>query len=444
MWFSGAAAAASPSAPSVNLFFVPGGSVNEVAASAIASSAVGTGWNEPQALAVDASGDLFVDDLGLTNQIQELPALAGGGFGTPVTVASGFSFPTGVAVDGTGDVFVSDNAGVVYEIPAGHYGQALSSDTVVASGLQSLYGVAADTAGDVYFTAQLATNSYVALEVPAGLYGQALGSDTLVASALAAPAGLAVDTAGDVYIADDGSPSGDVIEVAAGAYGAAASTYPQIGTGLTFPTSVTIDPAGDVFIAHQGYIEEEPAGGGAQIDIAGPSLESAVATAPAASVLAAPGGVGSVAISEPQGFSLASSSDTTLAAASLPNTGLPTTGLPDGVVSFDLTGGAPNTSYQVTLTLPVAASSYYKYDSGSQTWNAFSGAVFSDGGLQVTLTLTSDSSGTIIDPGAPAGDLQALLPEAPISALLPIVGVAVMGAAIGLKRRRRRAGWHLA
>ena len=63
---------------------------------------IGSGFNEPRGVAVDAAGDVFVADSGNRAVYEVLPN------GTINTIGSGFDFPAGVAVDAAGDVFVAD------------------------------------------------------------------------------------------------------------------------------------------------------------------------------------------------------------------------------------------------------------------------------------------------------------------------------------------------
>src|SRR5260370_1193193 len=70
-----------------------------------ALSTVGSGFNNPQGLAVDGSGNVFVGDSG-NHAVKEI--LAAGGYTTVNTLAGVFGSPEGVAVDCGGNVFVAD------------------------------------------------------------------------------------------------------------------------------------------------------------------------------------------------------------------------------------------------------------------------------------------------------------------------------------------------
>jgi len=213
---------------------------------------MGSGLQYPQAVAVDAAGDVFIADTG-NSRVVEVPA----GGGAQTTVGSELSLPQRVAVDGAGDVFIADtNNSRVVEVPAGGGAQI-----TVGSGLQNPHGVTVDGAGDVYIAD---TSNLRVVEIPAGG-----GAQTTVGSGLAGPEDVAVDGAGDVFIAD--TYNSRVVEVPAG--GGAQTT---VGSGLSYPQGVAVDAAGDVFIADSdhGRIVEVPAGGGAQTTVTTGTLYS--------------------------------------------------------------------------------------------------------------------------------------------------------------------------
>ncbi len=81
-----------------------------------AQSTLGSEFNNPSAVAVDSSGNVFIAD-SVNSAAKEI--LAAGGYTTVLTLDSGFGQPTGVAVDGSGNVFFFDTfKNVVREIVA--------------------------------------------------------------------------------------------------------------------------------------------------------------------------------------------------------------------------------------------------------------------------------------------------------------------------------------
>jgi sugar lactone lactonase YvrE len=205
---------------------------------------VGGGLNNPQGVAVDAAGDVFISVTG-NSQVVEVPANGG----PQITVGSGLSYPRGLAVDLAGDLFIADQGNNrVVEVPAGGGAQF-----TVGSGISSPMGVGVDATGDV-FIADSGNNRVV--EVPAGG-----GLQFTVGSGLNTPYDTAVDAAGDLFIADAGNNR--VVEIPAG------GPQTTIGSGLDHPDGVAVDAAGNLFIAdaYSGRVLEVPAGGGAQTTV---------------------------------------------------------------------------------------------------------------------------------------------------------------------------------
>jgi sugar lactone lactonase YvrE len=81
---------------------------------------VSSQFSSPEGVWVDAKGNVFVSDAG-NNVIKELPGVAPPAAATPPgsptvsTIATGFSNPDGIAVDASGDVWVADDNNLVYK-----------------------------------------------------------------------------------------------------------------------------------------------------------------------------------------------------------------------------------------------------------------------------------------------------------------------------------------
>ncbi len=229
-----------------------------------AQTTVGTGLNQPQGVAVDAAGDVFISNLGSKQVFKVAP----GGAQTTVPV-TGLSSPFGVAVDGVGDLFIADpgNRQVVKVTPSGvqstvgsvtiPYGVAVDGagnlfivdseisnvvkvtpagvqTTLPFTGLVNPYYVAVDAAGNVFVND--ATNVGVYKLTPAGV-------QTMVpATGLVCPYGVAADAADDVFIADP--CLGQVLEVTP-------SGVQTTISSLQSPISVAVDGTGDVFTGNE-------------------------------------------------------------------------------------------------------------------------------------------------------------------------------------------------
>ena len=137
---------------------------------------------------------------GNNNSVVELP-WTGTGYGSQITLPfSGLNNPNGIALDSAGDVFVANWAGSenVVELPKTSTGYGPQT-TLPFSGLSRPIGVALDGAGDVFIAENWPPESALELPKTATGYGQ---QTTLAATGLFNPEGVAVDSAGDLFIGD--------------------------------------------------------------------------------------------------------------------------------------------------------------------------------------------------------------------------------------------------
>ncbi len=205
----------------------------------------GRSFSEPQGVAVDGSGNVFVADTG-NSAVKEI--LAAGGYTTVNTIGSGFFYPYGVAVDRSGNVFVADTFhNAVKEIlAAGNY----ATVSTLGSGFSSPVSVAVDGSGNV-FVADLSNDAVKEI--------LAVGDYTTVktlGSGFDGPEGVAVDGSGNVFVADTLA----VKEIlAAGDY----ATVKTLGN-FSAPFGVAVDESDNVFVAvyGEGAIKEILAAGG--------------------------------------------------------------------------------------------------------------------------------------------------------------------------------------
>ncbi len=112
--------------------------------------ALGSGFNYPEGVAVDAAGNVYVADT-YNNAVKKIP-YSGGSYGTPVTLASGLNYPTSVGLDGGGNVYVVDQgSNTVKKIPysGGSYGAPV---TLSSNGLNNPFGLFVDSAANVWVT----------------------------------------------------------------------------------------------------------------------------------------------------------------------------------------------------------------------------------------------------------------------------------------------------
>ena len=184
-------------------------------------------FNNPSAVAVDSAGNVYVADRG-NNTIRKITpssvvttfAGLGGSSGTADGIGSAarFTEPQGVAVDGAGNVYVADtdnhtirkitSARAVSTL-AGLPGSSGSADgTGNAARFAFPNGVAVDNASNIYVAdfsndkIRKVTPSGVVTTVAglAGSFGSTDGAGT--AARFSGPSGVAVDGAGNVYVAE--------------------------------------------------------------------------------------------------------------------------------------------------------------------------------------------------------------------------------------------------
>ncbi|KQH80121.1 serine/threonine protein kinase [Mycobacterium gordonae] len=190
-----------------------------------------TGLYQPQGLAVDANGTVYVADF--NNRVVKLAA---GSNTQTVLPFTGLTYPQGVGVDAAGNIYVADRGNNrVVKLDAKSNTQA----DLPFTGLNHPDGVAVDPSGTVYVTdsdndrvLKLNSGSSTPTELPF--------------TGLAVPSGIAVDTAGAVYVTDH--ETGKVVKLDTGS--SAPTTLPFTGG---HPVGVAVDASHKkVFVADNG------------------------------------------------------------------------------------------------------------------------------------------------------------------------------------------------
>lgn len=205
----------------------------------------------PFGIRMDASGNLFIADLG-NNRIREVTAN-----GTISTFASGLNQPRNVAFGPGGTLYVSEfganrvskvNADGSATPIAGNNTSGFSGDggPALTAQLDGPAGIAFDSTGSLYIADS--SNERIRKVTPGGTISTYLGGVSAVVGKnfpLIVPTGLATDAADNLYVASSGYPPTFRLDAAGNRY-----TLPGIGRDI-FP-SVT----GDILLVGEQHLEE--------------------------------------------------------------------------------------------------------------------------------------------------------------------------------------------
>ena len=232
----------------------------------------------PGGVAVDSGGNLYIADT-YNERIRKvlggtITTIAGNGEyrfsgdGGPATSAS-LNEPTALAVDSTGNVYIADyfnnrirkvSNGTIATV-AGDGSQGFSSDGVPATGASLYYpaGVAVDSAGNLYIAdtsnnrIRKVSNGTITTVAGNGLGYFAGDGGPAISASLDHPNGVAIDSTGSLYIADSvvrKVSKGTITTVAGdGSFGFSGDGGLAASASLSFPEGVAIDSAGNLYIA---------------------------------------------------------------------------------------------------------------------------------------------------------------------------------------------------
>ncbi|MGV0626476.1 serine/threonine-protein kinase PknD [Mycolicibacter minnesotensis] len=200
-----------------------------------------TGLYEPQGVAVDRAGAVYVTDF--NNRVVKLDPDSLRQSELPFT---GLNYPEGLAVDNDGSVYVADRGNNrVVKLPAGSDAQVV----LPFAGLHHPDDVAVDSSGNVYVTD---TDNDRVVRLAAGSNTQTV----LPFAGLDAPWGIAVDGAGNVFVTNHGNHA--VVKLTAGSQHQTRLPF----SGLNTPLQVVVGSDGTVFVADRGNNRVVRLGGG--------------------------------------------------------------------------------------------------------------------------------------------------------------------------------------
>jgi len=244
-------------------------------------------FNEPDGLATDGAGNLFVADssnhtirkvviaTGVVTTLAGSPGAPGGTNGTGA--AARFYGPAGLATDGAGNLFVADYGnetvrkvviatGVVTTLAGATGARGSTNGTGAAARFNDPFGLATDGAGNLFvadggnYTIRevvIATGEVTTLAGSQGALGATDG--TGAAARFDAPNGLATDGAGNLFVADLLNNAIRSVVIATGAvttlagFPGAPGSADGIGAAASFnyPGGLATDCAGNLFVAER-------------------------------------------------------------------------------------------------------------------------------------------------------------------------------------------------
>ena len=233
-------------------------------------------FNSPLGAAVDGQGNVYVADT-TNNKIRKISnegavtTVAGSGLsGSTDELASiaKFNNPQDLALDASGNIYVADTAnnkirkitpqGMVSTLAGS--GSAGSTDgTGTSASFSAPSGVAVDALGNIYVADT--GNNKIRKVTPAGVVTTIAGSNTggfvdgSVSTALfSQPSDIAIDEPGNIFVADTGNnrirkiSSGQVSTVA-GSGEAGSTDGPALQATFNYPTGIAVDAQGYLYVA---------------------------------------------------------------------------------------------------------------------------------------------------------------------------------------------------
>jgi uncharacterized protein (TIGR03437 family) len=242
-------------------------------------------FNQPQGVAIDAYGNVYMGDT-FNNRVRRVApggtvsTVAGNGFykfsgDGGAAIGASLNGPQGLAADSAGRFYLADlrnhrvrrvNAAGVIATVAGNGTAGFAGDggPATAAALNSPAAVALDAIGNIYVAdtsnnrvRKIDANGTITTLAGAGVAGYSGDGGPANIATLNRPAGVAADTAGNVYISDTGnhairkvSAAGVISTLAGnGVPGSSGDGGPAAVALLNSPGGLAVDSAGNLYVA---------------------------------------------------------------------------------------------------------------------------------------------------------------------------------------------------
>jgi sugar lactone lactonase YvrE len=320
-----------------NLYFTASNAVFKLSASGTLTLLAGTGrmgysgdggpainaqFNNPQGVAIDYLGNLYVADTGNSlirvitpdgninlyagNVLNGLPTFGWTGDGG-AAIGAQLQLPVGIAVDGAGNLYIADSAnnairevttgGIITTIAGlGPNSPGFAGDTAAATAanLDGPLDVTVDKNNNVYIADTnnanvrkitsdgnintVAGDTAIVSGVVTVNFGFAGDGGAAIDAELAGPAGVAVDSSGNIYIATYAdnrirkvaASNGNISTFAGNSgYGFAGDGGPILSAQLSAPRGICLDSAGNLYLADRWNNRIRKIAGGTISTIAG-------------------------------------------------------------------------------------------------------------------------------------------------------------------------------
>ena len=257
-----------------------GGLVSTIAGTAINTNGQGISacFDLPTGIAIDGSGNLYITDFG-SDVIRKITkgglvtTLAGSGASGSNDgqgIAASFFAPSAIAVDASGNLYVADtDNNMIRKITPGGLVSTLAgsktSGNTNGQGTQASFntpkGIAVDASGNVYVADT--NNELIRKITPGGLVSTLAGSGSSgstdgqgTAASFWYPRGVALDAFGNLFVADYGSirkiTPGGLVSTFAGGGGATINSDGQgINSSFDVPFGIAVDASNNVYVADQ-------------------------------------------------------------------------------------------------------------------------------------------------------------------------------------------------